>query len=75
MLHDSFTSLLSDTVLENVPDLYPKKLRTKIEKMHQWIYDDILNGVYKTGFAANQEAYQDAFKKLFKGLDKVDKIL
>jgi len=31
-----------------------------------------MDGVYKTGFAANQEAYKVAFDNLFAALDDVD---
>jgi putative glutathione S-transferase len=75
MFNDQFKTLLPLDVAMNAPNLYPKKLQKKIAKMHEWIYDEILNGVYKTGFATTQVAYDEAFKKLFKGLDKCEKIL
>lgn len=43
--------------------------------MNEWIYNDINNGVYKTGFAKSQEAYDEAYDALFNALDKADAIL
>ena len=39
------------------------------------INDDINNGVYKCGFARNQNAYIEASQKLFAALAKIEKIL
>ncbi len=39
------------------------------------INDDINNGVYKCGFARNQNAYIEASHKLFAALTKIEKIL
>jgi len=39
------------------------------------INDDINNGVYKCGFARNQNAYIEASQKLFAALTKIEKIL
>ena len=53
-------------------DTYPKELRDEIDKINSWVYEDINNGVYKTGFAKNQEAYNKAFDNLFNALDKIE---
>ena len=39
------------------------------------INDDINNGVYKCGFARNQDAYIEASQKLFAALRKIEKLL
>lgn len=55
--------------------LYPEDLRSKIDEHNEWTYDLINNGVYKTGFATTQEAYEKSLFPLFEALDKVEKHL
>lgn len=56
-------------------DLYPGILRDEIDSINATVYDNINNGVYKCGFASTQEAYEEAFYKLFNTLDNIEKIL
>lgn len=56
-------------------DLYPEKLRDEIDEINDFVYHNINNGVYKTGFATTQDAYEEAFTSLFAALDKVEDIL
>jgi putative glutathione S-transferase len=72
-LNSAFNSLISGK--EKELDLYPENVRKEIDEINDWIYNDINNGVYKTGFAATQEAYETAFTALAKALDKVEGIL
>ncbi len=53
-------------------DLYPEPMRKKIDEINELTYEPINNGVYKTGFAKNQDSYEKAFSELFAALDKVD---
>ena len=45
------------------------------EKLLDLINEDINNGVYKCGFARNQNAYIEASQKLFSALTTIEKIL
>ena len=45
----AFDDLLSDEY--RTVDLFPPELREKIEETNGWTYNDINNGVYKSGFA------------------------
>lgn len=56
-------------------DYYPADLRAAIDAMNERVYHAINNGVYKTGFATTQEAYEEAFDTLFDALDEVDERL
>lgn len=56
-------------------DMYPEPLRDEIDEVNAMVYERINNGVYKTGFATSQEAYEEAFDRLFEGLDAVERRL
>jgi len=56
-------------------DIYPKDLRPQIDELNDWIYPGINNGVYRSGFATTQSAYEKAVVEVFDSLDKVEKIL
>jgi len=56
-------------------DLYPANLHGEIDSLNEWVYSDVNNGVYRSGFATTQPAYEEAVKKLFVALDKLESIL
>ncbi|MDK1286932.1 glutathione S-transferase family protein [Pseudoalteromonas umbrosa] len=64
-----------DTLTGNTLDFYPSALQTQIDEINDFVYDSINNGVYRTGFATSQDAYNQAYDKLFDALDKVENIL
>lgn len=51
------------------PDLYPEHLRAEIDEVMAGIYTEVNNGVYRCGFATTQEAYEEAYDRLFTHLD------
>jgi len=64
-----------DHLTGNDLDFYPEELRDKIDLINERIYGSINNGVYKTGFATTQEAYDEAVTALFNSLDWVEDVL
>jgi putative glutathione S-transferase len=56
---------------DGAPDLYPKALGGEIDQVIEDIFRDVNNGVYQCGFAGSQEAYQEAYDRLFGRLDQL----
>lgn len=56
-------------------DYYPEELRDEIDKLNDYIYDKVNNGVYKAGFATKQKAYDESVKELFEALDYLEEYL
>jgi glutathionyl-hydroquinone reductase len=56
-------------------DYYPPPLRAEIDRVNALVYENINNGVYRTGFATTQEAYEEAFRALFGALDEIEQRL
>ena len=54
------------------PDFYPPHLRREIDAVNEPIYENVNNGVYRTGFATTQQAYEEAFEALFATLDVLE---
>ena len=70
MLNSAF-----DGITGNDLDFWPVDLRDDIETLNTRIYDTVNNGVYKSGFATSQEAYDEAVGPLFDSLDWLEGIL
>jgi glutathionyl-hydroquinone reductase len=59
-----------------LPETYcPESLRAEIDRTLDEIYHPINNGVYRSGFAASQGAYEEAVTELFAALDRWDGVL
>ena len=56
----------------NTQDYWPETLRDAIAPVNDRIYDTFNNGVYKSGFATTQAAYDAAVYPLFDTLDWLD---
>lgn len=70
ILNDEFNELSGNNF-----DFYPSELKSEIDRINELVYGAINNGVYKTGFASNQKAYEKNFRALFDALEEVEKIL
>lgn len=64
-----------NAVTGNEDDYYPEDLRSEIDEINERIYHTLNNGVYKSGFAASQDAYDQAVGPLFDTLDWLEGIL
>lgn len=59
-------------ITNNKEDYYPQELAAEIDELNQFIYDNLNNGVYQTGFARNQPAYDEAVTKVFMALETLE---
>jgi putative glutathione S-transferase len=57
------------------PDLYPASLRPELDALMADVYADVNNGVYRAGFATSQDAYEEAYDRLFARLDVLESLL
>jgi putative glutathione S-transferase len=67
MLNGGFGDLARNDI-----DLYPAGKREEIEAFNARIYPALNNGVYRTGFATTQIAYEEAFSEVFDCLDQIE---
>ncbi|MEE2760879.1 MAG: glutathione S-transferase C-terminal domain-containing protein [Pseudomonadota bacterium] len=70
MFNEAFTGLTPDT-----PDFYPEGLRDEVDAVNEMVLDGINNGVNICGRGVSQEAYDEAFAKLFATLDVLEERL
>ena len=60
MFNSAFNSIGNAEV-----DFYPEALRSEIDEINDRVYESVNNGVYRSGFATSQAAYEKAFDALF----------
>lgn len=70
MFNDEFASPDDDT-----PDLFPEELAPAQEALSKLIYEKINNGVYRAGFATDQQVYERAARDVFATLDQLEERL
>jgi putative glutathione S-transferase len=71
MFNSAFDGIGADASL----DFYPAPLRDAIDEINAIVYSTVNNGVYRTGFARTQEAYDEAATALFETLDMIEERL
>jgi glutathionyl-hydroquinone reductase len=71
MLNDVFNAFAKN----KAADFFPKDLREEQEKLSEFVYSNINNGVYRAGFATHQRPYEAACSRLFKALDQMEERL
>jgi putative glutathione S-transferase len=67
MFNDAFRALGDGQI-----DLFPRDIATEQAALSAFIYDRVNNGVYKSGFASCQDAYEKACRALFAALDELE---
>lgn len=67
MLNQAFDAYGDQSV-----DLYPAALQQDIDVLNVKLYHQLNNGVYKSGFAASQDAYDEAVAAVFETLDDME---
>jgi putative glutathione S-transferase len=67
MFNDTFASLGNGKT-----DLFPKDIAIEQQKLSEFIYEKVNNGVYKAGFATTQKSYEAACRELFAALDELE---
>ena len=70
MFNSAFDGITGDN-----QDFWPVGMREAIEKVNQRIYSTFNNGVYKSGFATSQAAYDEAVTALFDTMDWLEERL
>jgi putative glutathione S-transferase len=71
MFNSAFDGVGGDAAV----DFYPQPLRTGIDEINALIYANVNDGVYRSGFARTQAAYDTAVTALFDTLDRLDERL
>jgi putative glutathione S-transferase len=67
MLNGEFRGIAGDDT-----DYYPEALRPEIDRVNEFVYTNVNNGVYRCGFAKSQAAYDEGFDRLFAALDELE---
>lgn len=75
MLNTAFNGHLSKDDPRRKLNFYPPELKDQIDEINSWMSPDLNEGVYKAGFAPNQEAYDSAAVVVFETLDRLEKML
>lgn len=78
ILYTAFDDLLPTDSPAKGKTFYPThnaEAIRKIYELNEWIYRDINNGCYKTGFASTQEVYDKEVDNLFAALDRLEELL
>ena len=53
----------------DAPDLWPDDVREEMDEVMERVFSEVNNGVYRCGFAGSQEAYDEAYDRLWATLD------
>ncbi len=59
----------------DAPDLWPAHLREEMEEVMERVFTEVNNGVYRCGFAGSQDAYDQAYERLWTAMDWLEERL
>jgi glutathionyl-hydroquinone reductase len=59
----------------DAPDLWPADVREEMESVMNRVFTELNNGVYRCGFAGSQQAYDDAYDRLWTAMDWLEERL
>jgi putative glutathione S-transferase len=59
----------------DAPNLWPDDVRDEMDAVMKRVFTEVNNGVYRCGFAGSQEAYDDAYDRLWTAMDWLEERL
>jgi glutathionyl-hydroquinone reductase len=59
----------------DAPDLWPGDCREEMEDVMERVFTEVNNGVYRCGFAGSQQAYDEAYDRLWDTMDWLEERL
>ena len=59
----------------DAPDLWPDDVRDEMDEVMERVFTEVNNGVYRCGFAGTQEAYDEAYDRLWSTMDWLEERL
>ncbi|GAA2677780.1 MULTISPECIES: glutathione S-transferase family protein [Actinosynnema] len=60
---------------DGAPDLLPQRRRDELDEVNRRVFTEVNNGVYRCGFAGGQQAYDEAYERLWTTLDWLEERL
>jgi putative glutathione S-transferase len=70
-----FNSVFNEFARNKDVDLFPKEIEAEQNKLSDFIYENVNNGVYRAGFASRQRPYEISCRKVFEALDQLEERL
>ncbi len=75
VIEADFSSQWTEFHRDGAPDLWPEEHLDEMAEVNELVFVDVNNGVYKSGFASTQDAYEEAYDALFARLDWLEERL
>ena len=70
-----FNSVFNEFAANKDVDLFPNEIEIEHNKLNNFLYENINNGVYRAGFATRQQPYGRACQRLFDALGEMERRL